>query len=746
MKNPIYKRIARQIISSPGRNLPLFLAMIFIVVFASSFFISQDSVKKLYYKQLNEGKIEDGQFTTIQPLSDTLKNKLEDENVKIYECFNMELSSGQGKKLKAFKKRNDINKEQVLKGRLPEQFGEVALSGNYARANGIRVQDTIQLEGTSWLVTGLVSLPDYSSLLRNRDDLVMDTGYYGICLLNEKGFDSFLNIPHNYTYAYRTKEDLDKKQSRDQLKTLVKKINQENMTLDGVIRQDNHCITYIMDDMEGDVPTMMTAMVILFIALAFISAVQMKSLVEKEAPVIGTLLASGYMKKELLGTYMLTPLILSLGACVVGNIIAYSFAYKKYVSFYYQSFDLPNFQLTLNLRSFLLTCIIPLSICLVVNYLVISRSLQITPLNFLRGSLRKEKKKSKINLSPFSFLTKCRIRLLLDNKLNVSALLLGIFLSNLLLIFGLSVKPIFYQYAQNMKDTMQYNYTYLVKAEEKDLRAEKATILPVELVDKDDKKVQIYGVDKTSKYQIKGWDSLNEDELVVSRGFVKRFSYKIGDRIDIREPYNNEVISLHIKSIADENSLFQLFTRREYLNKIVDKNPEYLNAYFSDQNLRLPTENIVTVVDKQDMTKFMEHFLDGFGVVFDMLFYMGVGFSMIVTAIVIGLIVEKSRVSISYLKILGFKDQEISRIYVYGVLLLIVIFQFLIIPVLKPIMQWLIFVSMAKLDAYIIADIPLFTSLKAIGVSFIVFICIQIVEHIKLSGLNMVKELKISNG
>lgn len=746
MKNPLLKRVARQMVRSPGKVLPIFLAMVFIVVFASSFFTSQDSVKVLYYQQLEEGKIEDGQFTTISPLSDSLKNKLEEEGVKIYRNFNLELSHESDKKLRAFQNRKAIDIPQILEGRLAEGSGEVAISGNYARANQIKVNDRIKLEGKDMLVTGLISLPDYSSILKSRDDLVMDTGHYGTCLIDEKAFDSFSDLPVRYTYVYHTNISLDRQEGRDKLKDLVRLINQENLAIDGVIQQDNHCITYLMDDMGGDVPTMTTFMVILFVALAFISAVQAKSLIEKEAPVIGTLMASGYKKKELLIVYMMTPFILALSAGILGNVLAYSYVYKQYVQLYYHSFDLPNFQPVISPRSFFITCIIPLLIYLLVNHLIISKSLRFKPLDFLRGRLRKEKKKSKINLSFLAFMNKFQVRVLLDNKLNVAALLFGIFLANMLLVYGLSIQPVFNHYAQNMKDTMKYNYTYFVKAEDKELTAEKATILPVELVDQEDKKVQIFGLDQESRYQVGNWNDLKENEIAVSQGFLQRFSCQIGDRIKVREPYNSKEITLLIKEVDRENNLFQLFTKREYVNKMVDKKPDYMNAYLSNEKLNLPKDQVISVIDKNNMTKFMEHFLDGFGFVFDMMFYIGIGFSLIVTSIVTNLIVDKARVNMGYLKIFGFQDREIAKIYVHNLLFLLVAFQLVLIPALNKIMQWLMFVSMTKFDAYIIADIPLLTYLEAVGCSVLIFICIQILTRIKISKLDMVKELKVISG
>ena len=746
MKNPMLKRMARQMVYSPGKVLPIFIAMLFIIIFSSSFFTSQDSVKHLYYKQINDGKIEDGQFTTIYPLSTELKNKLENQGVEIYENFSRELSYEKNKELRAFQNRKDIDVQQILEGRIAKRNDEVAISGNYARANDIKVNDSIKLEGKEFLVTGLISLPDYSSILKNRNDLVMDTGHYGTCLFNNNGFEEFSNLPIRYTYSYHTDEALSKTEGREKLKDIIKIINKENLAIDGVIKQDNHCITYIMDDMDGDVPTMMTFMVILFISLAFISAVQMKSLIENEATVIGTLLASGYRKKELLLAYMITPFLLTLAAGILGNLISYSFVYKKYVELYYNSFDLPKFTPHITLRSFLITCIIPLLIYLVVNYLVINGSLRFKPLDFLRARLLKEKKKRKIKLNSLKFINKFKIRVLLDNKMNVAALLFGVFLANMILVFGISVKPVFSQYAQNLKDNMKYDYTYFVKAEDENIDAKRATILQVELPDKDDKKVEIYGLDDGSKFQIKKFDNLKEDEIAVSKGFLQRFNCKVGDEIKIREPYNSKVIKLKIKESIDENNLFQLFSKREHINSIVDKNQEYMNAYLSNQKLSIEKDNIISVVDKKNMTKFMEHFLDSFGVVFDMLFYVGIGFSLIVTSIVTNLIVDKSKTNMGYLKIFGFQNKEIANVYVYHLLFLLVIFQLLVIPAMDKIMKWILYISMTKFDAYIIADIPLSNYMKALVCSIIIFIFIQIIARVKISRLDMVKELKVING
>lgn len=742
MKNPMYKRILRAFFHRPWKILPIFLALTFVVIFSSSFFTAQDSIKSLYEKQITEGKVEDGEFTTIAPLSETTKRKLEQEGISLYENFNLELSPTKNKQLKAFKNRTHINIAQILEGKLPSKDDEVAISGHYARANKLVPFDSLKIQGKNLRIVGIISLPDYSTILRNRNDLLMDTGYFGTCLLSDQGFEAFHELPVKYTYSYHTHHELDKKSATDKLNDLIEIANEDHPVIDGVTRFNNKCITYIMDDMGGDVPTMTTVMVILFIALAFISAVEVKSVIEKEAPMIGTLLASGYLKKELIRSYMATPLIVSLLAAIVGNVIAYTIAYRSYAMLYYQSFDLPTFEPILNARSLLLTSIAPFIIYLIINFFVISRCLRLTPLQFLRNNLRSDKKKTRVKLKHLPFMQKFRIRIALSNKLNLATLIFGIFLANILLLFGIIIKPVMLSYADNMSQMTKYQYTYLVKTGEANLDAEKATITKAELVDQNNKSIDLYGIDENSKYPLAHHTSLKKDEIVITRGLVDRYHYKIGDTLRIREPYLQKEVLLKIKDIVTDNNLFQLFTTRENLNHILDKDNNAFNAYLSDDPLEISKDNLITRIDKNLITQFAKHFLKNFDFVFDMVFYTGIAFYIIIVSMITTVILDKSKLHMSYLKIFGFKDHEMVNLYINALFVFLILFQIVMIPVINAILQLILHASMMKFDAYITFQVPIQMYLSAILYSAIIFFVIQLALRFKISKIDMAKELK----
>lgn len=746
MKNPINKRIFRQVRFYPFRFFPIFILIALVVTFSASFYTAQDSVKFVYYKELKDGRVEDGQFTAINKLDKNTVDNIKKDHIKLYENFSIELNESKDKKLRGFINRNKINIGQLHQGRFPKTKNEIALSNNYARINNKKLDDKIKLEGKTFKIVGLVSLPDYSSLLRNRQDLVMDTGYFGVCLFNKEAFDSFSEKTKKYTYAYHNLDKINKKDQRDKIRKIVNKINKNNFVIDYVIRADNHNISYIMDDMDGDVPTMTSFMIVLFFALAFVSAVEMKSLIEKEASLIGTLLSLGYKKREVFINYMVMPLFITVIGALVGNLLSYLFVYKKYVNLYYNSFDLSKFELKLSPRSFIITSLIPILIYILVNSIIISKSLNYKPLDFLRKNLKKEKKKNKFKLEKFDFINKFRIRVLSANKLNLIALFFGIFLANLLLEISLSIRPVFTKYTENMKESMKYDYTYFVKGEDKNIKEEKASIIEAELVGLNDKKIQVYGIDRTSKYKINSYDTLKDNEVIVSQGFIDKYGLKKGDEFKIREPYKNRDKKFKIKEINKSINLFKIFMKRKSLNKVIGMDKEFFNTYMADEKLKLSKEIEVSKIDKKEITKFTEHFLNNFGVFFDTMIVIGIFFFFIITVLISNVIIEKSRTNISYIKTFGFKNKEITNIYIDPIFIFVIIFQVLMIPLINKIVQFFMFLSMSKLDAYIKAQIPIKIYIVVIIISILLFTLVQIIQKIKLSKINMVEELKVING
>lgn len=753
MKNPINKRIFRMLLVQPGKSLPLFFAMIFMVFFISSFLISQGSIKKLYYKSLKEQKVEDGQCTVMFPLSEKTKEQIEKENVRLYENFYKERTFNESRVLRCYKLRRDINTCVFSKGREPVNETEIAISYNVADANKLELGSTITLEGRHYSISGLIITPDYSSLLRTQADIVMDTGFFGIAVLTEKGFDLLGESGKKYCYAYHSNVELNEKDAREKLNAISAIIKKDNYVISALTRFDNRCITYVIDDMAGDVPMMMVLHCVIFIAFAFLAASQCRSLIEEEAPSIGTLLASGYKKSELLFHYLSLPLFLTILAAIIGNIIAYTIGYKFYAGLYYTSYTLLPFEVQFNMRALFLSTIVPIACMFSINFFMLLFMLRLTPLRFLRREFKKAKRRMNIDLSRFSFLTQFKIRVLLDNKMNMIVLFFGLFIASILLFVSLLFRPAFDNYAESIKKDMKYEIITMVKMpEENDDDLQKALILSVDFYPESKEKkfeTQVYGLDSGSRYNNKSvpLDSLKANELAVSYGFLHRYKLNLGDTITLTRTHETEEKKLIVKTVFNDIKGLSLYMPMKNLQTLFDIDTHYYNAYFSDTKVtEIKDDNLITIIDRDKINQFLTHFLDGFASIFEIMKVVSAAFYFLIMYVLSKIILDKFKLNISYLKIFGFTPAEISKVYLKSLRNATMLFLLVSFPLVAITVKSIFEISIQKVDAYMILDIPLYFYPLSFAIALLLSLFVQYIQVKKIAKLDMVKELKTISG
>ena len=118
---------------------------------------------------------------------------------------------------------------------------------------------------------------------------------------------------------------------------------------------------------------------ILIVIIAFVFAVTTNNTITKEASVIGTLRASGYSRRELLFHYISMPVIVTVVASVLGNVLGYTSFKDLCAGMYYGSYSLPTYETRWNADAFILTTVVPVVIMLGINLILISGKLRLSP-------------------------------------------------------------------------------------------------------------------------------------------------------------------------------------------------------------------------------------------------------------------------------------------------------------------------------------------------------------------------------
>ena len=96
MKNPLRKRLPRELKDEFGKYLVIFLFMTLTIGLVSGFLVAGKSMVKTYNDSFEEYNIEDGHFILNDEITRTLQNKLEDEeDITVYSLFYKEEEEGE---------------------------------------------------------------------------------------------------------------------------------------------------------------------------------------------------------------------------------------------------------------------------------------------------------------------------------------------------------------------------------------------------------------------------------------------------------------------------------------------------------------------------------------------------------------------------------------------------------------------------------------------------------------------------
>ena len=166
MRNPLHKRILRELKDDFGKNVAVFLFLMLMVGFVSGGVVANSSMKQAYDGSFEKYNVEDGSFELADEADSSLSGILEETEVMITENYYLEESvfkEGEKKDsgtLRIFRNRTDVNKVCLMSGEMPSGDDEIGIDRMYAENNGISVGDTIEAGGRKLKVSGFVALPD----------------------------------------------------------------------------------------------------------------------------------------------------------------------------------------------------------------------------------------------------------------------------------------------------------------------------------------------------------------------------------------------------------------------------------------------------------------------------------------------------------------------------------------------------------------------------------------------------------
>ena len=733
IKNPLIKRIPKELAGDWKKYLVVFLFLVLTIGFVSGMYVANESMLTAADEGITRYKQEDGHFELKEKADSSLIEAIEsgekadipgqaeentadgdnddsEENgksdddldnnkktsVTVYENFfrnEDEDNDNDGKSdgtIRVYAKTDDINLACLLDGDFPQNENEIAVDRMHADNAGMKVGDKISVSGKEFKITGLIAYVNYSTLHEKKTDLMFDAIKFDVAMVTQEGFDRLDKSIH-YSYAWKydhaPADDIEEKEQSDSfMEAMVTQVMLAGNDMeDYTPKYGNPAINFATDDMGSDKAMGGMLLDILVVIIAFIFAVTISNTIANESSAIGTLRALGYTKGELVCHYLSMPVIVTLLAAIVGNILGYTVFKNVVVSMYYNSYSLPVYKTIWNPDAFIKTTVLPVMIMLVVNLIVIVLMMQHTPLQFLRHDMKKNKSKKAMRLPRWNFMSRFRLRIMFQNKANYLILFVGILFIMEMLAMAVGMPDTLDYYKSNTDGMMFAKYQYVLKSyvdEEGNIvstgnkDAEKFDMTSLlKKSDALDEEVSIYGIADNSSYvKINDFDSLKKNEVYISDSFSQKYGLNEGDEVKLDAQYEKKTYTFKVKGIYDKSQSIAVFMPIDKFADIFDLKDDQFSGFLSDTKIKdIDENNIATTITIHDITKMADQLDHSMGSYMSYFQVLCILLAAVMIYLLTKLIIEKNETAISMTKILGYENKEIASLYLVSTSIVVVL-------------------------------------------------------------------------
>lgn len=428
---------------------------------------------------------------------------------------------------------------------------------------------------------------------------------------------------------------------------------------------------------------------ILLILISYVLSVFVVHSIDQESAVIGALYALGVKRKNLMAHYVTLPTVITFVSGLIGTLLGYSsLGVPIQMQDCYNYYSLPDLDVIYMPYLFIYGIVVPPVISIIVNSLVIRKRLSKPVLTMIRNEQKVGNGKD-IRLGNMSFMNLFKIRQMLRESRTGFTVVFGMFVSLLLAMMSLEI----YTYCANVNrdyvnDTKyEYMYTYKYPTEEVPEGGYEAYAKTLK------KKIYGYNFDITVMgltennpfFDVNLSDS--SSKVAISSSIAYKYGLDVGDTLTLKDDEADKIYAFEIASVAQYAPSFMVFMPYDKALELFDEPENYFNVVFSDHALDVETGRLYATTTKTDVKKAAGIFSD---IMQGMILTIG-GVSVLIFIVVMYLMmkvmIDRSSFNIALIKIFGYRNKEVKKMYLDGNFYIITIGALISIPLTKWIMD-----------------------------------------------------------
>lgn len=612
--------------------------------------------------------------------------------------------------LLSFIDSNNISKFHVMDGEKFDVNKKGAWIDNfYAKQNNLKVGDTIKIKYDTFTleekILGLINVPDHIYDVKDESELVPNRENFGFVYLSvneipesyikglvmkemkitdEKIFDKYVKdfnykeyIPYNYIMV-----DVNKKKNV----TSVKEDIEDNVSNAKAIVKIEDTMSY--QRYQGEIDEGASYVGIfsgLFLFIAMLSVITtMTRVVKKQKLQIGTMKALGIKNSKIVMHYVGYGFWVSLAAAIVGILLGKYFIGAFFLNMEMSFFELPNNGAVVKPLSYLVAFLVVIVVSFI-TYLTCRKELAKKPAEALRNEVPNVKVSS-LNLSTkgifkkLNFSSKWNLRDILRNKFRTVTAVVGIVGCCMLIVCAFGMLNSMNHFIKlQFEDLYNFNYKLSLKENLKDDElkvltdkygdntSETFTIETKIGKEREANTIFVTNAGNLVRFQNENGEFIKVNKnngVYVTRKLADQKNLKVGDTIKWHIYGVNKYYESKIVGLTKDPQVQNLTMTKEYLESLdIDYKPDSLYTNTDLKGIK-DIKNVSLVQDINELKNGLESMLSMTKSMIMLIIVFAIGLGAIIIYNMGILSYSEKQYQFSTLKVLGFSDKKIRKIFV----------------------------------------------------------------------------------
>ena len=689
--------------------------------------------------------------------------------------------------LLSFIDSNNISKFHIMDGEKFDVNKKGAWVDNfYAEKNNLKVGDTIKIKYDTFSleekILGLINVPDHIYDVKDESEFVPNRENFGFVYLSvneipesyikdlvmkemkitdEKIFDKYVTnfnykeyIPYNYIMV-----DVNKKKNV----TSVKEDIEDKVSNAKAIVKIEDTLSY--QRYQGEIDEGASYVGIfsgLFLFIAMLSVITtMTRVVKKQKLQIGTMKALGIKNSKIVMHYIGYGFFVSLAAAIVGIILGKYFIGTFFLNMEMDYFEVPNGVPVVKPLSYLVAVLVVMVVSFI-TYLTCRKELFKKPAEALRNEVPNVKVSS-LNLSTkgifkkLNFSSKWNYRDILRNKFRTVTAVVGIVGCCMLIVCAFGMLNSMNHFIKlQFENLYNFNYKLSLKENIKDDELKVLTdkygnntseTLTIETKigkEREANTIFVTNAGNLVRFQNKNGEFIKVNKnngVYVTRKLADQKNLKVGDTIKWHIYGVNKYYESKIVGLTKDPQVQNLTMTKEYLESLdIDYKPDSLYTNTDLKGIK-DIKNVILVQDINELKNSLESMLSMMKSMIMLIIVFAIGLGAIIIYNMGILSYSEKQYQFATLKVLGFSDKKIRKIFVQQNNWITVLSIIIGLPTGYYMTSW-IFKSVIADNYDFSAYINLSTYLIAIIGTILVSIIVSRMLSKKVNKIDMVSSLK----